>query len=93
MLAYVSLCQPMLAYVSLGQFMLAYVSLCQPRSVYVSLCQPMSTYVSTCQPYVSLYALILSDQIVMVTWFWHIFSRFRLDKLARGLTQPLDQFV
>ena len=83
----------MLAYVSLGQFMLAYISLGQFMSVYVSLCQPRSVYVSPCQPHVSLYVLILSDQMVMVTFFQDIHIRFRLDKLARGLTQPLYQFV
>ena len=76
----------MSAYVSLCQFMLAYVSLCQPRSVYVSLCQPMSTYVSPCQPHVSLYVLILSDQIVMVTWFWRIFFKIQ----ARQVSKRLD---
>ena len=79
MSAYVSLCQPMSVY----------VSLCQPMLAYVSLGQFMLAYVSPCQPHVSLYVLILSDQIVMVTWFWRIFSRYSYYIQARQVSKRL----
>lgn len=62
-------------------------------SAHANLYQPMSAHVRS-------YVLILSDQIVMVS-FWHSFGAFfkdihisfRLDKFARGLTQPLCEYA